>query len=140
MDAVGDNNLLVSDVTAVFGRYIKYYVKCYSTPTVKPCVNAFEIMLSVQAAMSSVQLPPPLTIRNKRDALYNDVPSLIESMELQWKADEVHDGTATKVIQALRDVLWYIDGSHATLAERSCEVPELFQKFNGYNKPEIHKH
>ena len=140
MDAVGDNNLLVSDVTAVFGRYIKYYVKCYSTPTVKPRVNAFEIMLSAQAAMSSVQLPPPLTIRNKRDALYNDLLSLIESMELQWKADEVHDGTATKVIQALRDVLWYIDGSHVTLAERSCEVPELFQKFDGYNKPEIHKH
>ena len=70
----------------------------------------------------------------------NDVLSLIESIELQWKADEVHDGTVTKVIQALRDVLWYIDGSHATLAEQSCEVPELFQKFNGYNKPEIHKH
>ena len=93
-------------------------------------------MLSAQAAMSSVQLPPPLTIRNKRDVLYNDVLSLIVSMELQWKADEVHSGTATRVIQAL----WYIDGSHATLAERSCEVPELFQKFNGYNKPEIHKH
>ena len=60
MDTVGDNNLLVSDVTAVFGRYIKYYVECYSTQTVKPCVNAFEIMLSAQAAMSSVQLPPPL--------------------------------------------------------------------------------
>ena len=57
MDTVGDNNLLVSDVTAVFGHYIKYYVKCYSTQTVKPRVNAFEIMLSVQAAMSSVQLP-----------------------------------------------------------------------------------
>ena len=46
MDAVGDNNLLVSDVTAVFGHYIKYYVKCYSTQTVKPRVNVFEIMLS----------------------------------------------------------------------------------------------
>ena len=57
MDTVGDNNLLVSDVTAVFGYYIKYYVKCYSTQTVKPRVNAFEIMLSAQAASSSVQLP-----------------------------------------------------------------------------------
>ena len=108
MDTVGDNNLLVSDVTAVFGCYIKYYVKCYSTQTVKPHVYAFEIMLSAQAVMSSVQLPPPLTIRNKRDALYNDVLSLIESMKLLWKADEVHDGTATKVIQTLRDMLWQL--------------------------------
>ena len=142
LDAVGDNSLLVSAVTAIFGYYIKYYVKCYSTQTVKPCarVNAFEIMLSAQASLSSVQLPSPLTIRNKRDALYNDVLSLIESKELKWKADEVHGGTAARVIQALRDVLWYIDGSHATLAERSCEVPEIFRKFNGYNQPEIHKH
>ena len=26
MDTVSDNNLLVSDLTAVFGHYIKYYV------------------------------------------------------------------------------------------------------------------
>ena len=50
---------------------------------------------------------------------------MIESMELQWKADEVHGGTATRVIQA-RDVLWYTDGSHATLAELSSRVvPEV---------------
>ena len=83
MDAVGGNNLLVSDVTAVFGRYIKYYVKCFSTQTVKPSINAFEIMLSTQAAMSSIQLPPPLTTRNKHDVLYNDALSLIEPLLFQ---------------------------------------------------------
>ena len=79
IDTVGDNNLLVSVGTAVFGHYIKYYVKCFSTQTVKPHVNAFEIMLSAQAMMSSVQLPLPST---KHDVLYNDLLSLIESMEL----------------------------------------------------------
>ena len=35
MDTGGNNNLLGSVVTAVFGHYIKYYMKCYSTQTVK---------------------------------------------------------------------------------------------------------
>ena len=97
-------------------------------------------MLSAQAALSSIRLLPPLTVRNKRDELYNDILSMIKSMELQWKPDEVQGGTSSRTLQALRDVLWYIDGSHATLAERSCEVPELLWKFTGYNQPESHKH
>ena len=75
MDAVGDSNLLVIDVTGVFGRYIKYYVKRCCTPAEQPHANAFQIMLSAQAALSSVRLPPPSTARNKRDELYNDIRS-----------------------------------------------------------------
>ena len=100
------------------------YVKCYSTQT---RVNAVEIMLSGQ--LSSDEQCSATTTRKKCD-----VVSLIESMEFQWKADEVHGGTATRVIQALQDVLWHIDDSHATMAEQSCQVQELFQKFNGHNK------
>ena len=140
MDAVGDSNLLVIDITGVFGRYIKYYLKRCCPPADQPRVNAFQVMLSAQAALSSIRLPPPLTVRNKRDELYNDILSMIKSMELQWKPDEVQGGTASRTLQALGDVLWYIDGSHAMLAERSCEVPELLWKFTGYNQPESHKH
>ena len=46
----------------------------------------------------------------------------------------------TKAVQAIRDLLWYVDGSHATLSERGCGVPDLLQKFVGYNRPEQHKH
>ena len=90
IDTVGNNNVLVSVVTGVFRWYIKYSVKFYSTQTAKTHVNAFEIILSAQAAMSSVQLPPPST---RGDVLYNDLLSLIEFMEL-------HGGTATRVIPA----------------------------------------
>ena len=62
-------------------------------------------MLSAQAVISSVQLLPLSTIRNKHDVLFNDVLSLIESIKLQWKADEVHGESATTVTQALLDVL-----------------------------------
>ncbi len=52
----------------------------------------------------------------------------------------MHGGTARSALNALSGVLWYVDGSHSTLAERNCEVPSIFQKFNGYNKPQDHKH
>ena len=38
--------------------WVLYQVLCEVLQTVKPCVNALEIMLSAQAVMSSVQLPP----------------------------------------------------------------------------------
>ena len=38
-------------------------------------------------------------------------------------------------MQMLREVLWYIDGSHSTLEEREYGVPTLLQKFQGYKNP-----
>ena len=143
LDSVGDHALQVSDVTACFGRFIKYYVRGSSTtiPQASPIVrNAFQIMMCARKQQNTVRLPSPVTVRNKRDQLYNDLLELIKSKELEWRAEEVHNGTATKAIQAIRDLLWYIDGSHATLSERGCGVPDLFQKFVGYNRPEEHKH
>ena len=43
-------------------------------------------------------------------------------------------------LQILRDVLWYIDGSHSTLEERGYGVPTLLQKFQSYNNPQHHRH
>ena len=43
-------------------------------------------------------------------------------------------------LQILRDVLWYIDGSHSTLEERGYGVLSLLLKFQGYNNPSNHKH
>ena len=38
------------------------------------------------------------------------------------------------------DCLWYVDGHHDTLRKQSCPIPELFQRFVGYNTPEVSKH
>ena len=32
-----------------------------------------------------------------------------------------------------------IDGNHRTLADRGCQVPTMFEHFQGYNKPELRK-
>lgn len=145
LDVIGDFSILVADVTATFGRYLKYYVKSSEVvPALSAGSNAFEVMMRAQKTLtaSSAQLrhPPKVPERNKRDQLFNDLISMVESKGLEWKSDEVYCGSATKAVQALRDTLWYIDGSHHTLAERSCAVPEIFLKFSGYNRPEMSKH
>ena len=108
LDSLGDHNLIISEVVPVFGRYIRYYVKCNASPELQPIVNAFHILMQAGAARSNVNLPSPLIVKNKLHQLNNDLHSLFESLGLMWKADEVHGGTATKTVQVLSDVLWYI--------------------------------
>ena len=50
------------------------------------------------------------------------------------------NGKASNAISTLRDALWYIDGHHQTLADRSCHVPHVFSAFVEYNSPEKSKH
>ena len=79
MDTVSDNNLMSVEwgrVWELFWCYIKYSVKCYSTQTVKTCVNAFEIMLSAQAVMSSVQVPPQWCTQISQREVLAILPSL----------------------------------------------------------------
>ena len=125
LDPLSDHNSVLLDVISVFGHFIKYFVKCHSISNKKPLVNAFDILVQSQAEHNSVNFPPLLIVKN------NDIRSLIQSKELCWMADEVHGGTARKTLQALCDALWCIDRSHSTLSERSCEIAEVFQKFNG---------
>lgn len=103
-------------------------------------VNAFQVMMDAQRVRDTVRVPSPVSVRNKRDQLYNDLLSLVVSKGLEWKVDEVHSGLAARILQAIRDTLWYIDGSHATLSESGCDVSPLFQNFVGYNRPEQYKH
>ena len=44
-------------------------------------------------------------------------------------------GTAGTTVLVLRNALWYIDGHHYKLAERSCRVPVVFKQFSEYNVP-----
>ena len=82
-------------------------------------------MMCAQAEKASVVLPNKVLVRNKKDELFNDVLQLIEKEGLVWKASEVDNGTAANAICTVRDALWYIDGHHQTLADRSCHVPQI---------------
>ena len=140
LDIVGDHGLAVNDVTESFGRFLKFYVLSTVSEDLPPARDAFQVMFAAQRRLNSVKYPPMISVRNKRDELYNDLLSLLKSKYLHWEAEEVQSGTATRAIQTLRDALWYVNGSHSTLIERGCTIPALFRQFSGYNKPEQHKH
>ena len=84
-----------------------------------PRRNAFELMMYAQAEKASVVLPRKVQMHNKKDELFNDILQLIEKEGLVWKVSEVDNGTASNAISTLQDALWYIDGHHQTLADRS---------------------
>jgi hypothetical protein len=64
----------------------------------------------------------------------------VNGIDLPPARDTFQDVTATRPIQTLRDTLWYVKESHLTLSERECIISALFRQFNGYDKPEQHKH
>ena len=67
--------------------------------------------------------------------MYNDIVSLIQTSSRKWQSSGISNGIAARCVSTLRDALWYIDGMHDTLNERSCKVPTVFSQFTGYNNP-----
>ena len=140
---VGDHSLNLCNAAELAGKYVKYYVRknVPITPEEpeKTQVNAFEIMMAASRACATHQLSIT-NLRNNKDKLHNDILSFIQMSPLKWHNSEVSSGTAARCLSTLTDVLWYIDGMHDTLNERSCKVPTVFNQFTGYNKPENHRH
>lgn len=93
-----DLELPVIAVVESFGRFLKYLVKeqqdkgeTSSNTASRP--NAFEILMNSQRALQrsvmSRKLPEPVDERNKKDKLFNDLLTLMESKNLQLEYDEV---------------------------------------------------
>ena len=78
--------------------------------------------------------------RNKKEEFHNAIICFFQNENLTSTPSEVFHGVAGNTVKMLSDVLWYIDGQHSKLSERSCEVPVIFSQFTGYNKPERSKH
>ncbi len=53
-----------------------------------------------------------------------------------WPEKEVSE----VFVQSLVALLWYIDNHHSTFNERSHKIPPIFDRFTGYNMPQVHKH
>ena len=142
---VGDFTLNLCSAAELIGKYVKYYVTGSVTITQqessKAPVNAFAVMMAASRAASKASSEMPfVTVQNSKDKMYNDLLSFVKAKSLKWNSSEISSGIAARCLSTLRDALWYIDGIHDTLNERSCTVPAVFNQFTGYNKPEIHKH
>ena len=130
-----------------FGKFVKFYVKKNESTTATAADStsgqrdAFAILMRSSREQSARKtLPSRVTVRNKKDELYNAIITFFEKEELKWNASEVERGTAGNTVLVLRDTLWYIDGHHCKLAECSCTVPIVFKQFSDYNLPQMSKH
>ncbi|XP_072026783.1 uncharacterized protein [Amphiura filiformis] len=74
-----------------------------------------------------------------KDRLWNAIIEMLhQCSEYPSDSPEARMGSpsdAQAFVQAILDILWYIDGHHQTLANR-VKIPKLFEKFEGYNVPE----
>ena len=140
---VGDHNLNLRSAAELTGNFIKYYVSMNENsdedrePESEIRADAFHVMMS--AFRNLPILPPSTTVRNRKDKLYNDIRSFVQTSSLCWRSSEVSSGTAAGCVSTLRDAVLYIDGMHDTLNERRCQVPAVFERFVGYNTLEQHK-
>ena len=64
----------------------------------------------------------PITERNRKDKLYNDIISFMTSKGLKFNADDV-DTFGTKLVWLLCQIFWYIDGHrHVFLYQKNSIV------------------
>ena len=104
-------------------------------------VNAFQILMDAQRQLQhGKKFPGRIAERNKKDKLYNDILQfLIISRNMSLKTSEINS-FGERLIKALRDILWHIDGHHEVFSQRSTSIPNVFQAFKDYNCPEKTKH
>ena len=68
----------------------------------------------------------------------NGIIVWLQEQSVGWSPAE-SESLGVNFIRALSSALWEIDGNHQTLSSRGCVVPGELAKFEGYNKPELHK-
>ena len=131
-----DTSLAVLPVVNSFGRFLRYYVEIDEGSVLSCETTSGLVSPSPSASGSFVSL---VNVRNKKDKLYNDIATFFISRRALFIDDEAVS-YGKELVTTLRDVLWYLDGYHAILAERAIPIPSLFQPFRNYNIPELSKH
>ena len=115
----------VISVCSVFGWHIKFIVsvpeqgESSSHDVLK---NAFSIMMESQRCICAQTLPQPISEKNKKDKLFNDLLQLANRRGLRLAHNDIE--SARKYFMTLTSTLWYIDGHHVTLSDRGCEIPD----------------
>ncbi len=133
--SIVDEKLVIDDVCKAFGQHVKFVVVQSGTQTYR---NAFKVLMQAQCAIDLKPLPSRVHERTKKDKLYNDIISFLESKSWTWESRG--DDHGKKFVSQLQESLWYLDGHHQTFADRSHPIPSIFKRFSGYNTPELAKH
>ena len=129
-----DPSTMVETVVRALGMFIDFNVNFEDAKEsqLTQSKNAFEMLMKNRR---SICLPKKSNEINAKVKLQNHIIDMLEQRNLGWSNDAV--GTAGKLfISTLSNALWYIDGVHESLAERSAHVPQFFYEYQGYNCPE----
>ena len=144
LNVIGANDS-IAGVSSIFGNFFKFIVEVQE-PINQDCSlsvprrNAFEVMAAAQRELDAIEkrgVPIPVQQRTKKDKLFNDLIELVVELKLKWRSPRTD---CTPFLKKLTNLLWYIDGHHGTIAEKSSAIPDIFSPFQGYNCPEVSKH
>ncbi|XP_045162284.2 uncharacterized protein LOC123527081 [Mercenaria mercenaria] len=122
---------MLSDLNYRFVDFIVDEEKDANNNVDKFPANAFSLMMSEKFCLpekpksSHGKLTGPKKIQS-------DLIDLAEKLGCGWARDSLMSGE--RVLKKLTDALWYIDHAHKRMKDNSCQVPEIFDKFQGYNE------
>ena len=126
----------VVSVCGMFGQFIKFVVVVHEAEDIEEQISSKRCRLDDEPIC--LKVPSRISKeKNSKDGLYNDLVNFCNSQNLGW---EEPDSVGKKFITDLSNTLWYIDGHHRVLSSRSCDIPNFFSNFTGYNRPEKSKH
>lgn len=135
-----DTSIQVLPVLSSFGKFLKYNIEAERCNDLESQCSLSQSSEGTACSESGrMGFLSPIRVKNKKDALFNDLVAMFVSHKALLWEDEINSH-GKKLISTLRDVLWHIDGHHATFAKRALTIPSLFQKFSNYNTPELSKH
>lgn len=113
---------------AVFGSFVKFVVEMPDTNTDQDTSRMSvlpNVMMAAQRSLEALDrsgLPQPIQQRTQKDKLYNDLIELAQELELKWRVPSV----GAVFLKKLAGILWYIDGHHDTIQEKSSKIPDVF--------------
>ena len=68
---------------------------------------------------------------NALNRLYNDLLKVLKAQGVGFRATQLDVGKI--ICQTIANALWLLDPHHGKLNSRGITVPEVFQRFQGYN-------
>ena len=131
-------SLPLDAVIPTFDPFLRYYT-ADRLQQLPPVVNAFTVMMSSQKKQLQPGLPGSVTVRTRKDELYNDFLEMLKEENLLFPGAEINT-SGKNFVKTMVECLWYVDGHHETLKKQSASIPERFTRFNGYNLPQLSKH
>ena len=131
-------SLSLDSAIHLFGPFLRYYT-CNRLQQLPPMHNAFTVLMSSQRQLSLPGLPAPVTVRTKKDKLYNNFLELLNKEKASFLGIEVNS-SGKNFVKRVVECLWYVDGCHEKLKKQSAPIPDYFTRFTGYNLPQFLKH